>query len=127
MRIRNLTPHRIRLYHEDRCVLDVEPEHHEEDSADSESVEVSGITIPIVSRELSAPEELPEYEDGTILVVSLPALMGLAAAGWRRDDIYAPDTGSGAMRDGQGQILGTTRLIRLGLPEVGKHGVYSCD
>lgn len=39
--------------------------------------------------------------------------MGLAAAGFARPDIYAPDTSTGALRDQDGQILGVEGFVQL--------------
>lgn len=46
-------------------------------------------------------------------IVSLPALMGLAAEGVCRGDLIAPDTGSTAIRDETGQVTAVRRFVRL--------------
>lgn len=72
-----------------------------------------GIMVRTVNRTFEAPELPPEAKD-TIYLVSLPALMGLAAAGIQRSDIYAPDSGSGCVRSPDGQIWGVSALVKLG-------------
>lgn len=74
------------------------------------------MACPIVQRAFLT-SDLPPAEENTLYVVSLPALMGLRAAGCDRKDILAPDTGSGkygAVRDENGQIMGVQRLLSIG-------------
>jgi hypothetical protein len=51
--------------------------------------------------------DLPEEQEGTFFIVSM---MVFAAS--KREDLIAPDTGKGAIRDEQGRILAVTRFIR---------------
>jgi hypothetical protein len=55
--------------------------------------------------------ELPR-EGGDILV-SLPVAQAWAHIYGAVSGVYVPDTGSGAVRDEKGNIVGTKRLIRL--------------
>lgn len=83
-----------------------------------ESTENYFLGTPVITRSFAAPD-LPEEKEGVVYVVSLPALMGLRAAGVTRGDVLAPDTGSGpygAVRDAQGQVRGVRRFIAIGEP-----------
>lgn len=76
---------------------------------------------PVYERSYSAPD-LPKPKPNTCFVVSLPALMGLRAAGVTRADLLAPDTGTGAfgaVRDDRGQVLGVRAFVTL--------GPYNCE
>jgi hypothetical protein len=85
-----------------------------------EDSENYAFAVPIVSRDFEEVD-LPEEQPGVCYVVSLPALMGLRAAGNDRRDVVAPDTGSGpygAVRDERGQVIGCRRFVVLGdLPQ----------
>jgi len=85
--------------------------------------ELYQMAVPIVRREYVAAG-LPEPAPGLYYVVSLPALMGLKAAGIDRRDVVAPDTGPGpwgAVRDAKGNVCGCYRFVTLGeFPE----GIY---
>lgn len=48
-----------------------------------------------------------------LYIVSLPALMGLAAEGVCRGDLVAPDTGATAIRNETGQVTAVRRFVRL--------------
>ena len=75
------------------------------------------LALPIVKRTYSPPPSLPDPEDNILLLVSLPALMGLRASGCNRADIVSFDTGPGefgGVRDDHGQIIGCRRLVTIG-------------
>ena len=55
---------------------------------------------------------LPEPEDNTVYIVP----MDVARAVPDRKDVYAPDGGSTAVRDDNGDVLYVTRLIQYGNP-----------
>lgn len=82
------------------------------------AIETNGLDIEtgVVTRSYSAPETLPDEERGMTLIVSLPFLMGLAAAGVYRDDLVAPDTGPTALRDEQGRIDAVRGFVRIARP-----------
>lgn len=75
----------------------------------------SGICAGLIERKLE-PTDLPQYERGVWLIVSLPVLMALGAAGVQRSDLIAPDTGSTAIRDDKGQIKAVRGFVRLFYP-----------
>lgn len=71
--------------------------------------------IPVVSRGYSVGGQIPPDDGRTIYIVSLPALMGMAAAGIDRPDVVAPDSGPGpwgAVRKG-GQVHAVRRFVSL--------------
>lgn len=82
------------------------------------------LSVPVVSRRFEDPEAalppesakdpLLSFPVPVLLVVSLPALMALRAAGCTRKDVVAPDTGGGpygAVRDDKGNIVGVRRFV----------------
>lgn len=120
----NLTPHEIRI---------VTPGHHEgAEPGLSRTVPPSGSvarvevkdgapkppteTGPFAWIRRSGPPTygavagLPEPEEGAVYLVSILVLQALAGTG--REDVYAPDTGPGAVvRDFEGKVVATTRLL----------------
>ena len=66
-----------------------------------------GFFIPTVTQTTGPVEGLPEPVPGVFLIVS-----ALVFGASDRKDLVAPDTGKGAIRDGQGHILAVTRFIR---------------
>ena len=62
--------------------------------------------IPVVVRESSGVEGLPEPVSGTVFIVSSMALSATS-----RTDVVAPDTGDTAVRDGGGKIVAVTRFV----------------
>ena len=63
--------------------------------------------IPTVTQAMGTVEELPDAIPGVFLLVS-----AMVFNATDRRDVIAPDTGKGAIRDGQGRILAVTRFIR---------------
>ena len=127
MKFINMTPHEVVVRKPDGEEVKISPSGRtlrlrEVDQvledANGNPITVDG--IPVVHRVLLPPEELPEEfnDPDAVVIVSLPALMGLVAlreAGSIRPLcwIVAPDTGTGAIRDERGQIVGTTRFITM--------------
>lgn len=64
--------------------------------------------IRLVRQTMGAVEGLPEYEEGTTLIVSG---MVLAALNGARSDVVAPDTGSDAIRE-NGQIVAVRGFVQ---------------
>ncbi len=63
------------------------------------------------------PAARPDYNEACAGIAEVPVYVvsGLVLAQCRgRADVFAPDTGAGAVRDALGRIIGTTRLIRAG-------------
>jgi hypothetical protein len=111
MKFVNLTPHTITIYdlYADKITLPsegvarVETTEREMENVDN---------IPIVSAPIPGPVTgLPEPSAGVSYIVSLMVLQHPSLNG--RQDVYAPATGPNhaAMRDGEGRIIGVTRLI----------------
>lgn len=74
-----------------------------------------GTCAGLVSRRFDLGD-IPVEKRGTVYIVSLPALMGLASAGIFRDDLIAPDTGRTCDRDDKGNIIGVRGFVRLAPP-----------
>ncbi|MCS7187606.1 MAG: hypothetical protein RMK89_11735 [Armatimonadota bacterium] len=112
----NMTPHPVVIRKKDGSEITIEPSGQvfRLDEEDERLHDIDGIEL--VYRKFKLPDSIPpEFSDPQVVViVSLPALMALKATGVSFDAlIVAPDTGSGAIRDSQGRIVGTTRLITM--------------
>lgn len=70
--------------------------------------EING--IPIFKTFYDKVENLPDPQPNTIYIVSSLVLQAL---GGSRSDVVAPDTGTGAVRDSSGKIVGTKAFIVL--------------
>lgn len=101
----NLTPHAIRIRHADGTEMVFEPSGTVA-RVTTEEVVIADINgIPVVKRVTGDVTGLPE--NGVPCIVSsmvLTALTGQAG-------VYAPDTGSTAIRDDKGHIVAVTRLV----------------
>jgi len=117
----NLTPHEIKIITTSGREIIVPPsgkvfrlEEEDEAMGDIEGIEV-------VRRTFKVPAEAKEMFDDpeAVYIVSLPALMALKTVRKEHPElmdivtICAPDTGAGAVRDEQGRIVGTRRLITI--------------
>jgi len=122
MKFVNLMPHPIVVRKPDGTEIVIEPSGkvlYLEEAGDVPWGEVDG--IPIFARRYRLPEDLRSVfyrGTDTVFIVNLPTLMilrGLLTADPLRffAIIVAPDTGSGAIRDEQGRIIGTTRFITV--------------
>ena len=105
----NLTPHAISV-----GALTVAPSGRMLRLVEADSAVGETAGIPVIRRIYSLPDlaTVAPVAPDTIYLVSAIALPYCAG----RADIFAPDTGSGAIRDAAGRITGTTRLIAA--PEV---------
>jgi hypothetical protein len=123
MKILNLTPHPIVIRRKDGSEITIEPSGlvwrlKEEDVDITRAVGFDTEGIEVVARRFSVdmatmPQEIWSAD---IVIVSLPMLLLLKAALSlmpTKPIFCAPDTGSGAIRDEQGRIVGTTRLITI--------------
>jgi len=130
-KIINCTPHDIVVYDDDGKTVIVtiprsEPIRLKEIDEEAGEIKIidteRSIRIPLIARDFVCPSITPP-DDGDgggdgfeVYIVSLPMLMMLAL---KADDLprsvlfVAPDTGSGAVRDEKGQIIGTKRFITL--------------
>lgn len=105
----NLTPHALVFYNTEgtEVILTVPASGTQARVAVSQETvgELEG--IPVVRSVFGAVTGLPEPVEGTTYVVSLMVLQALAGA---RKDLVGPDTGSTAVRDAGGKILGVRRF-----------------
>ena len=107
-KIINLTPHNVRLikkYPEKWDIIDIPP------SGDIARLifthtKVGNLIVPIVKVKLDGVMNLPKYDGKTKYIVSRVILETIA-----RTDMISPDTGTGAIRDDRGNIVGVTRWI----------------
>jgi hypothetical protein len=108
MIIKNLTPHAIALKQPDGTLIHILPSGQvARVSVTTVPVDRPGLPVPVVRNLYGPVEGLPDPQPGHFFVVS--ALVLARCAG--RDDVYAPDTGPGAVRDEKGQIVAVTRLV----------------
>jgi len=123
MKILNLTPHPIVIRRKDGSEITIEPSGlvwrlKEEDVEITERLGFDTEGIEVVARRFSVDMSTMPQEiwSADIVIVSLPMLLSLKAAlrSMPTKPLFcAPDTGSGAIRDEQGRIVGTTRLITI--------------
>lgn len=114
MKYVNMTPHSILVRKKDGSEFRIEPSGKVFRLEEVDEVVGSVDGVEVVERKFSVssiPEEFNDPE--AVVIVSLPALMALKTVGLKHEAlIVAPDTGSGAIRDGEGRIIGTTRFIK---------------
>jgi hypothetical protein len=109
MRIINCTPHAVVLHRSDGTVTAFSPS-----GSVARCDEVRGAAgaldgAPVFSTRFGQVTGLPEPEPETVYIVS--ALVRGALAG-SRTDVVSPDTGTGAVRDDAGRIVGTKGWVR---------------
>jgi len=107
MKIVNLTPHTINIKVNNKT-LSVAPSGEIARVATIEKIagEVNG--IPVIERTFENVEGLPAPQKDTIYLVSSMVLVVVKG----RDDVFAPDTGTSAIRDEAGRIVAVTRLVK---------------
>jgi hypothetical protein len=123
MKILNLTTHPITIRKKNGSEVVIEPSGFvwrldEEDVEITERLDFDTEGIEVVARRFSVDISIMPQEvwSADIVIVSLPMLLWLKAALSpmpTKPLICAPDTGSGAIRDEHGRIVGTTRLITI--------------
>ncbi|HDI51833.1 MAG TPA: hypothetical protein ENF45_04315 [Bacteroidetes bacterium] len=111
----NLTPHDINIYDSNNNLVATIPRSGKVARVTMEQktvgyIDVNGHKIPVKKTIYGEIENLPDPQPNTIYIVSLLVLQAL---GGTRDDVLAPDTGAGAVRDDQGRIIGTRNFIKL--------------
>jgi len=110
MKFVNLTPHTIKIVAlaTDGKEIVVEPSGTiaRVETIEKVIAEVDG--IPIVKRTFGEVKGIPAPEEGVGYIVSAMVLSAVKG----RIDVYAPDTGSTAIRNDKGQIEAVTRLVR---------------
>lgn len=102
----NLTPHALTLVLPDGSTVTIPPSGVVARVTTEEVVVGQVAGVPLVERRFGAVDGLPE--DGTPCLVS--ALVAGAVPG--RKGVYAPDTGSTALRNEKGHITAVTRLVK---------------
>ncbi len=109
MRIRNLTPHRLNLISPDG-ESDFDPDglcpRVAMSFVQSGTIDIDGVAIPTGRTEPGEIVDLPDEEEGTLLVVSRV----VAAAAPDRADLVFPDD---LVRDDAGRVIGARRLSRI--------------
>jgi hypothetical protein len=111
LKIINLTPHAICFYDKDKkTLLEVFP-------PSGKIARVQEITdcfgkkhdiYPLVVKSYSDIENLPEESEEDIVYLVSCMVKNLLN---RRTDVWAPDTGEGAVRDDSGKIIGTIQFV----------------
>jgi hypothetical protein len=107
----NLTPHDITIFGDDDTEVTTIPTSGvvariAESAEGTEPIDGVATTQVV----LGQIQGLPESEDGTVYVVSMPLLMGMRAMGDQRLDVRYP---YGQVRDEQGRIKGCRSLATL--------------
>lgn len=112
MKIRNLTPHDITIYTNDYNEMPYIIPATGIVARVSTTQEIVGSIngIPVQKIKYGNVENLPEPQEDVVFIVSQ---MVLSALNGSRTDVFAPDTGKGAVRDKEGKILGTLNLVVL--------------
>ena len=112
MKLINLTPHSINIYHNDELICSLEPSgtvaRVKSEKVTVGVVNINGYDVNIVKTVFGDLEGLPEPEEGTIFVLSTIAAQAAVSAG--RTDVVSPDTFDGVIRDAQGKIIGVRQL-----------------
>ena len=84
-----------------------EPAHVEELLTEIHTLEIDGVTVPVMAREFGKVEHLPAPVPGTIYIV--PSLVLMACS--ERTDLFAPDSGESAERNEKKHVLSVCQLI----------------
>ena len=103
----NLTPHDLIIFKDgSKTIIPASGKVARVSSVDTPRGDIDG--IPVVARGFGDVVDLPAPQDGVIYIVSVMVLSALAG---KRDDVVAPDTGAGAVRDDSGRIVGVKGFI----------------
>lgn len=131
--IRNLTPHAVQIFVADdagevvgsvgfgraartatfRQVAELASEGNARASQSDVTVgdiEVEGMNVPVVRTEFGATVDLPEPEEGVMLVVSMITATAARATGRSTEDLLLT---SNPVRDETGRILGCTQFAAV--------------
>jgi len=101
-KIINLTPHPINLVGLGEIKPSGKPVRLEEKTEIFGSITVDAVVIPLIQKKLGRIIDLPEPQDGTVFVVSLP----VAQAAHRSDVLAIGES----IRDEKGNIIGAKSL-----------------
>jgi len=113
MKIVNLTPHDLTVYLTDDTTLTIPASGTVARVAQAYTplgtLDLGNAQVPLVATTFGTIQGLPDPQPGVLYVTS--GLVAQAAWNLGRTDVLAPDTGSGAVRDDQGRILGVKRFL----------------
>ncbi len=113
MKIRNFTPHAVRIIGEEGNLIVAIPSEgvaraEQKDTPQGSLRAINGGLIPTVRTEFGGLIGLPDPEEGVLLIVSNILVQAAKAVGRSTDDLLFP---SGVpMRDAAGQIIGVRAL-----------------
>lgn len=104
----NLTPHDIVLLNEDNSIREVFKPSGVVARAQmsTETVDI-GLGYPTVRTKFGPPVDLPEYQEETYYIVSLPLVSSARDSGRKIDDLLTPGQ---QVRDEKGNIIGCRSL-----------------
>lgn len=109
--IRNLTPHAVNIVAEDGNVLATfESEgiaRAQQSDVPTGTIQVNGVELTLVSTEFGAPVDLPDPQEGVMLVVSIITANAAKAAGRPTGDLLIT---SNPVRDDSGRIIGARQF-----------------
>lgn len=106
----NLTPHDVKVFSEDgETVLAEYPATGESVRVETKTEIVGNVNgVPVSTQKYGDVIGLPKQKPNTVYLVSLVVQMAV-----KSDDLLSPDTSpKGAVRDNQGRIIGTKRLVK---------------
>ncbi len=116
----NLTPHAVTVYGEDGTRIAEFPRQGQPARLAESAKTVRDLGgVPLTRVRLGEAESLPPRTSGVRYIVSMPLLMGLAAAGVDRPDCLYP---YGQVRNEAGQIIGCRGLAYIAT----RCDVYGC-
>ena len=109
----NLTPHDVKIFVQNDAALIIKPSGAVARCAElpgvsdeSRIVLFNGTPVTIRKQRFGPITGLPDAEPGVIYIVS-----GMVKERANRDDVVAPDTSLGAVRDANGRIEGVLGLV----------------
>ena len=140
MKVINLTPHPISIYRldSDDVLLEIPASGDVARLAENDSAAGSiwgfdlrhvvnwqdgenyTLSVPVVRRDWSKIIGLPDPSEGNVFIVAMPVLSALNGS---RNDVCCPDFGRGALRNDEGTIIGTRRLVFGKMPDE-DHGLH---
>lgn len=109
----NLTPHDVKVFAEGADPLVIKPSGQVARCAElpgvpeeTRTVSFNGVSVTIRKQRFGPVTGLPDAQDGVIFITS-----GMVKERANRDDVVAPDTSLGAVRDAGGRIEGVLGLV----------------
>lgn len=108
----NLTPHAVRVIGDSGGIVAEFPASGTVARVNSSAEALPSVNgIPVVRTVYCDIDGLPDPQPNTVYIVSIVVAQALGSP---RSDVYVPDTGpASVVRDGNGQIVGVRRLMRL--------------